>query len=87
MQIYADSVTKHIGSFQIPCLGSCPLSIDWKISLISLARYVISGHSDRSPILLPDNGFITLGIGFKLIILLRKSTQISFKEQSATVYN
>jgi len=53
-------MTKHTGSFQIPFLGSCPLSIGWKISLISLARYVISGHSDRSPILLSDNCFIRI---------------------------
>ena len=28
--------------FQIPCLGSCPLLTDQKLSLISLAGYVIS---------------------------------------------
>ena len=46
--IYADtdSMTTHIGLFQILFLGSCPLSTDWKISLISLARYVISGQSN-----------------------------------------
>ena len=44
--IYADSQTRHIGLFQIPCLGLCPLSTDQKLSLISLARYAISGQSD-----------------------------------------
>ena len=42
--IYADTVTVwlgiYIGSFQIPYLGSCPLSTDLKVSLISLARPV-----------------------------------------------
>ena len=46
MLIYADSMTEHIGSFQILFLGSCPLSIDWNIPLISLARYAISGQSN-----------------------------------------
>ena len=27
-------------------MGSCPLSVGWKISLISLGRYTISGQSD-----------------------------------------
>ena len=41
-----DSMTTHTGLFQILFLGSCPPSTDWKLSLISLARYVISGQSN-----------------------------------------
>ena len=41
--------TAHIGSFRSPCLWSCPLSIDLKLSLSSLARHAISGHFDRRP--------------------------------------
>ena len=37
MLIYADTMPGHTGSFQIQFLGFCPLSIDQKISLISLA--------------------------------------------------
>ena len=40
-----DSMTTHTGLFQILFLGSCPPSTDWKLSLISLARYVISGQT------------------------------------------
>ena len=39
-------MTRHIGSFQIPFLGSCPLLTDQKILLIGLARYAFSGQSD-----------------------------------------
>ena len=39
-------MTRHVGLFQILFLGSCHLSIDQKIPLISFARYVISGLSD-----------------------------------------
>ena len=46
MLIYTDSMTRHIGSFQIPFLALYPLLIDQKISLFSLARYAISGQSD-----------------------------------------
>ena len=37
---------RHIGLFQILFVGSCPLSVGWKISVISLGRYMISGQSD-----------------------------------------
>ena len=43
---YADSMTRYTGSFQILFLD-CPLSIDRKIPLINLARYAISGQSDK----------------------------------------
>ena len=46
MLIYADSMARHTDLFQILFLGSIPLLIDQKISLISLARYTISGQSD-----------------------------------------
>ena len=38
MLLYANSILGHIGSFQIPLLGSCPQLTDWKISLISSVR-------------------------------------------------
>ena len=44
--IHADTITRHIGLFQIPFLGSSPLSIDGKISLITSAKYMISDQSD-----------------------------------------
>ena len=44
--MHADSTTRHIGLFQIPFLGSSPLSIDGKISLITSARYMVSDQSD-----------------------------------------
>ena len=69
MPIYSDSMTRHIGLFQIHFLRSCPLLIDRKMSLISLARYMISGQSDTGRLgLLPD--MVSLGFGFKLIIVL-----------------
>ena len=43
--IYICWQTRHTGSFQIPCLWSCPLLTDLKLSLSSLARYAISGQS------------------------------------------
>ena len=39
---YAESMTRPIELFQIPFLGSWPVLIAWKISLISLPRCVIS---------------------------------------------
>ena len=42
MLLHADDMTRYTGSFHIPLLGSCPLSIAHKISLISLARYATS---------------------------------------------
>ena len=75
--LYAGSMTRHSGSFQVLFLGLCPLSIDRKISLISLARYVISCQSYQRPILLPD--MVSLGFSFKLIIIiLWKWKQIFF---------
>ena len=41
MLLYADGMARHIGTFQIPLEGSCPLSIAKKM-LISSARYVRS---------------------------------------------
>ena len=38
----SDSMSRPIGSFQIPFLRSFPLSVAWKMSLISLPRYAIS---------------------------------------------
>ena len=61
-------MTRHTGSFQFQFLGLCPLLIDWKISLISLAGYVISGLSDM------ETDFSSR---YSLIIVLRKSMQIS----------
>ena len=46
MLIYTDCMTRHTGLLQILFLGSCLLLIDWKIPLISLARYAICGQSD-----------------------------------------
>ena len=46
--------TWHTGSFQIPCLGSCPLLTNQKILLISLTKYMISGQSDTEADLIPD---------------------------------
>ena len=83
--IYAGSMTRHSGSFQILFLGLCPLSIDRKISLISMARYAISCQSYQRPILLPD--MVSLGFSFKLIIfILWKSMQISFEDQGTPDY-
>ena len=68
------------GSFQIPFLGSCPLSIAKKILLISLPR---SGQgtwflfqSDKRPILFPDLG--SVWSGFKRIIIFQKSMSAKF---------
>ena len=57
---YMDSLTRHMGSFHILFLESCPLPIDRKISLISLARDAISVQSDSNTrlILLPDTGLL-----------------------------
>ena len=46
MLIYADCMTWHTGLIQILFLGSCFLSTDRKIPLISLSRYAICGQSD-----------------------------------------
>ena len=41
--VNSDNITHwQSGWFQIPYLGLCPPSIDWKISLISLAKYLAS---------------------------------------------
>ena len=44
--VNSDNITRwqsrHTGRFQIPYLGSCPPSIDWKISLINLAKCLAS---------------------------------------------
>ena len=50
--------TRHTGSFQILCLGSCPLSANQKILLISLAKYTISGQPDKEADLLDLYGFM-----------------------------
>ena len=47
--MYTHWQTMHIGSFLIPCLRSCPVLIDLKLLLSSLARYAISGQFDRKP--------------------------------------
>ena len=81
MLIHADSITRHTASFQIPFLESCPLSIGWKISLISLAMYVIFLVSlIRKPIL-PDTG----SFRFKLIHSLEKYEDFIHR-QCATNY-
>ena len=46
MLIDTDCMTRHIRLGQILFLGSCLLSIDRKIPLVSLAMYAISGQSD-----------------------------------------
>ena len=70
--------TRHAGSFQILCLGSCPLSpTNRKILLISLAKYAILASLIRRPIFLICTG--SSGFGFKVIIFVfRKSMQILF---------
>ena len=47
-----------------PFLGSCPLSIDRKISLslISLARYVITGQSDTETDYFSRYGFARIRV-------------------------
>ena len=67
--VNSDNITcwqsRHTAWFQIPYLGLCPPSTDWKISLISLIFFQIYMGS--------------LEFGFKLIIFfLRKSMQILF---------
>ena len=42
MLLYAYSMTRPVGSFQIPFLGLRPLLIAWKVSLISLPRCIVS---------------------------------------------
>ena len=66
MLIYADSMTKHIGLFQIPFLKSCPLLIDQKISLISLARCTISGQSDSDTETDSTSRYSFFRIGFQI---------------------
>ena len=77
--------TRHTGSFQIPCLGSCALSTNRKIFLMSFAKYVISGQSDTETDLLPDlYGF---WFGFKLIIFVFRKTYAHFiHRRGATDY-
>ena len=65
-------------------LGSCPLSIGWKIYHWSVWQgmwFVVA----LIGALFFFQIIVSLGFGFRLIIL-QKSTQISFKEQSATIY-
>ena len=50
----------YIGLFQILCLGSCRLSIDLKLSLSSLARYVISSQSDMETKSSSRYGFVRI---------------------------
>ena len=62
--------------FQIPCLGLCPLSTNWKILLISLTKYAISGQSDMEADLLPED-LVCLNPVLKLLIFVfQKSMQI-----------
>ena len=60
MLIYADCMTRHIGLFQILFLGSCLLSIDRKIPLVSLAMDAISGQSDTETEFSFRYGFIRI---------------------------
>ena len=78
------------GLFQIQFLGSCSLSVNWKISLISLARYTFSGQSDMVTDSSFRYGFVkiqfqincyrsSLRFSFKLIVIvLQRSSQILF---------
>ena len=78
--VNSDNITRwqsrHTGWYQIPYQGSCPPSIDWKISLISLAKCLAS--------LIQEPIFFqiytgSLEFGFKLIVFFfRKRMQILF---------
>ena len=58
--------------------GIISLSIDWKISLISLARYASSGQSDAEN---DSSSWYGIGFGFKLmIIILWKRLHILFTD-------
>ena len=84
--VNSDNITRwqsrHIGWFQIPYLGLCPLSSDQKISLISLAKCLASLIVIWEPIFFQIyTGW--LEFGFKLIIFFfRKSMQILFTDRA-----
>ena len=60
----------------------CPLSINRKILLISLAKYTISGHSNTETDFFPYL-FKFVWIGFRLIIFIfQKSMQIVFTDRA-----
>ena len=69
--VNSDDITRwqsrHVGWFQIPYLGSCPLSIDQKRSLISSAKCLAS--LTREPIFFQIHTD-SLEFGFKLIVFL-----------------
>ena len=74
--------TTYTGSFQIPCLGSCPPSTNWKILLISLAKYAISGQFNTETDFLPGL-YEFVWTGFRLIIFIfQKSMQILFTDRA-----
>ena len=79
LMLYADKLGMLVHSkFHVWDLMS-PVD-DWKILLISLAKYAISGQSDMETDL-PDTG--SLGFGFNLIILVFwKSMQILFTDRA-----
>ena len=59
------------GVFQILYLGSCPLSIDRKWSLTSLARYEISGQTDTETDSKPDMSLLGFGTNHVCIFYSR----------------
>ena len=72
--------SRHTACFQIPYLGSCPLSTDWKISLISSAKCLAS--LIREPIFFQIYTG-SLEFGFKLFVFFFwKSMQILFTDRA-----
>ena len=79
----------HARSFPIPCLGACPVLIDWKSALISLTRYAISGQSDTktnsSSRYICQYGFIRIQVHMNHYRSLEMYTHFIHR-QSATNY-
>ena len=72
---YTNSMTRPFGGCSRSYFWwSCSLSVNWKISLISLERYAFSGQSDT----VTDSSFRYMGLlrfSFKLIVIvLRRSS-------------
>ena len=71
--------------FQIPYLGSCPPSIDRKISMISSAKCLASLIVIWEPIFFQISTGL-LELGFKLIVFFfRKSMQILFTDRALPI--
>ena len=83
MILHADK-GRHARWFQIPYLESCPPSIDWKISLISLAKCLAS--LIREPIFFQIHTG-PLEFGFKLIVFFFSEKYANFiHRQGVTNY-